>query len=74
MKKKIIYIADTRMPTEMAHGLQIMKMCEAFVESGVELELIIPLRFHISDLGKKDPFDYYKVERIFKNLEWARSG
>jgi len=62
--QKIIYIANTRMPTEMAHGLQIMKMCEAFVKNGVELELIIPKRFKISDLG--DPFKYYKVEKIFK--------
>ena len=62
----MIYIADTRMPTEMAHGLQIMKMCEAFVKNGADLELIVPLRFGISKIAKRDPFDYYKVERIFK--------
>jgi glycosyltransferase involved in cell wall biosynthesis len=62
----MIYIADTRMPTEMAHGLQIMKMCEAFVKNGAELELVIPMRFGISSLSRKDPFEYYKVERIFK--------
>lgn len=27
---KIIYIANARIPTEKAHGIQIMKMCEAF--------------------------------------------
>jgi len=63
---KIIYIADTRLPTEMAHGLQIMKMCEAFVKRGTELELVVPRRFRISELGEKDPFEYYKVEKIFK--------
>lgn len=63
---KIIYVANTRLPTEMAHGLQIMKTCEAFVKKGTKLELVVPLRFRISSLGKKDPFDYYKVERNFK--------
>lgn len=66
ISKKIIYVANTRIPTEMAHGLQIMKMCEAFVNNGIEIELIVPLRFAISELGKKDPFDYYKVDKIFK--------
>ncbi len=50
----------------MAHGLQIMKMCEAFVKQGVNLELIVPKRFAISDLAKKDPFEYYKVDKNFK--------
>ena len=63
---KIIYIANIRIPTEMAHGLQIMKMCEAFAKCGIELELIVPMRFRISELGKKDPFEYYKVDKIFK--------
>jgi glycosyltransferase involved in cell wall biosynthesis len=63
---KILYIANIRIPTEMAHGLQIMKMCEAFVKQGAELELIVPMRFGISEIAKKDPFEYYKVDRIFK--------
>ncbi len=63
---KIIYIANTRLPTEMAHGLQIMKMCEAFVKKGIELELVVPMRFRISKLGRKDSFDYYRVKKIFK--------
>jgi len=63
---KIIYIANIRIPTEMAHGLQVMKMCEAFVKKGAELELVVPWRFGISDLIKKDPFEYYRVEKNFK--------
>ena len=54
------------MPTEMAHGLNIMKTCEAFAKNGIEVELIVPMRFSISELGGKNPFDYYKVERVFK--------
>ena len=63
---KILYIANTRIPTEMAHGLQIMKMCEALAKQGADLELIVPKRFGISDLAKKDPFEYYKVDKVFK--------
>jgi len=63
---KITYIANTRLPSEMAHSLQIMKMCEAFVKNGAELELIVPWRFGISEIAKKDPFEYYKVEKNFK--------
>ncbi len=69
---KLIYIANTRIPTEMAHGLQIMKMCEAFASSyknqreSIRVELVVPRRFSISSLGKKDPFEYYKVNKIFK--------
>jgi len=32
---KLIYIANIRLPTEKAHGLQIMKMCEAFANYGL---------------------------------------
>ncbi len=68
---KILYIANIRIPTEMAHGLQIMKMCGAFSEievrgSKLEVELIVPRRFGISELSKKDPFEYYRVDKSFK--------
>ncbi len=61
---KIIYIANARIPTEKAHGLQIAKMCEAFAQSkNVDLTLLIPKRK--KDL-KQDLFSYYDVEKIFK--------
>lgn len=60
---KIIYIANSRMPTEKAHGIQIVKMCESFAKHNVKVELIVPRRFnHIQD----DPFVYYNVEKSFK--------
>ena len=60
---KLFYIANARIPTEKAHGLQIMKMCEAFARSGLEVELIIPNR---KNPIKKDTFDFYDIERKFK--------
>lgn len=61
--KKILYIANARIPTEKAHGLAIMKMCEAFALEGIEVELLAPRRFNPI---KEDPFTYYGVEKNFK--------
>ncbi len=59
---KILYLASARIPTEKAHGLQIMKMCEAFARLGHTVELVVPRR---NDALSEDPFDYYGIKRIF---------
>lgn len=41
---KLYYIANARMPNEKAHGIQIAKMCEAFLECGADLTLVVPRR------------------------------
>jgi glycosyltransferase involved in cell wall biosynthesis len=41
---KLYYVATTRMPNERAHGIQIAKMCEAFIEQGLDLTLVVPER------------------------------
>jgi glycosyltransferase involved in cell wall biosynthesis len=59
---RIDYIANVRMPTEKAHGVQIMKMCEAWGKNN-KVTLFAPTRFnHI----KADSFEYYSVEKNFK--------
>ena len=63
MNSKLIYIADIRLPTEKAHGIQIMKMCEAFARQGQEVLLWVPRR-HTPIT--EDPFLYYQVERNFQ--------
>lgn len=60
--KKLIYIANIRLPTEKAHGIQIMKTCEAFANLGHKVELVVPRRFNFI---KEDPFEYYDVEKNF---------
>ncbi len=59
---KLFYIANVRLPTEKAHGMQIMKSCEAFARAGIEVELIVPRR---RNPMTTDPFEYYKIERNF---------
>lgn len=61
-----IYLSNARLPTEKAHGYQIMKMCEAFASLGVSVELIHPFRVQTSNLFGADPFEYYGIERSFR--------
>ena len=60
---KLIYIANARMPTEKAHGIQIARMCEAFANNDVEVELIIPKRLNSL---KEGIFNYYGIKNNFK--------
>ena len=67
----IAYITNIRVPTEKAHGFQVMKMCEAFGAANHSVELIVPRRFnHI----KTDPFKFYKVRQNFSAEGGSSSG
>lgn len=59
---KIFYIVNARIPTEKAHGVQIMKMCEAFANLGVDIRLVLPWR---SGVKKIDPFAHYNIRKNF---------
>jgi glycosyltransferase involved in cell wall biosynthesis len=70
---KITVIFNNRLPTERAHGLQIIKTCEAFARAGIETELVVP---DASNNIKEDVFQYYRAERIFsaKKIKcWGKS-
>ncbi|MCX6787218.1 MAG: glycosyltransferase family 4 protein [Candidatus Kaiserbacteria bacterium] len=41
---RLYYVANFRMPSERAHGIQVAKMCEALIEAGADLTLIVPRR------------------------------
>lgn len=62
---KLLYITNSRIPTEKAHGLQIMKMCGAFSDAGTELELILPTRKNEWYKGVS-PYKHYEVKNNFK--------
>jgi glycosyltransferase involved in cell wall biosynthesis len=59
----IAYIANIRLPTEKAHGLQIMKTCEALAKSGVKIELLVPTR---NDISNQEIFNFYNIQSVFK--------
>jgi len=75
----ILYIANVRMPTEKAHGLQIMKTCEAFADLGHRVTLTVPRR---RNTIKDDPFAYYAVRKNFEIrkvfsldlIRWGKAG
>jgi glycosyltransferase involved in cell wall biosynthesis len=64
--KKILYLANLRLPTEKAYGIQIAKMCEAFAGQGLDLTLLYPHRQNQIEDGL---FDYYSVKKNFKLKE-----
>lgn len=61
----LLYIANIRLPTEKAHGLQIMQNCEAFAEEGATVTLWTAQRVNTPELRSVDPFTHYGVERSF---------
>jgi len=75
---KIFYISNARLPTEKAHGVAVMKTCEALVKAGHEVELLVPNRRNtLTD----DPFLYYGIKTTFPlrtlptvDLPWGRFG
>ncbi len=62
--KKLTYIANLRLPTDKAHSIQIMKMCEAFAMQGVALELVVPDKK--DNIGESKVMEYYGIKTPFK--------
>lgn len=60
---KLIFIANSRIPTERAMGTAIMKQCEAFARAGIAVELVVPRR---SNSCTEEPFVYHRIDPIFK--------
>jgi glycosyltransferase involved in cell wall biosynthesis len=60
--RRLYYVANSRIPTEKAHGFQIVRACEEFSRAGFEVELVIPSR---QNPIAKNLFDFYGVSRNF---------
>ncbi len=59
----IVYVANTRLPTEKAHGLATVKLCEALARCGSQVDLVVPALWFRRAV---DPFAHYQVESNFK--------
>jgi glycosyltransferase involved in cell wall biosynthesis len=67
MAYRLIYIANIRVPTEKAHGLQIMQNCEAFADAGADVSLWTAGRFNTRAMRAiRDSWAYYSVKRNFR--------
>lgn len=60
---RVIYIANIRLPTEKAHGVQVMKTCEALAMLGHIVELVVPDR---TSIITEDSFLYYGLAKRFR--------
>ncbi len=75
---KLLYIANARIPTEKAHGLQIIQNCEALAEAGADVTLWAARRVNTHELRQvADPWAHYGVRRNFRlqrlpclDLQW----
>ncbi len=65
---KILYLSNNRFPTEKAHGLQIAKMCEAFIDQGTEVLLILPNRLQPSEISTAKEFYGLKKDIKVKQI------
>ncbi len=61
---KLLYVANVRLPTVRAHGVQIMKTCEALARLGVEVTLMVPNKRTTIE-GAPDPFVYHGTDKNF---------
>ncbi|MBA4715368.1 MAG: hypothetical protein H2015_02125, partial [Chloroflexi bacterium] len=64
---KIVYITNARLPTEKAHGVQIVKMSEAFSSLNNDVTVISPKRVQKEISHKTDIFNFYDIENIFEH-------
>ena len=62
---KMIYIANSIMPSRSANSIQVMKMSEAFAKKDIEITLLIPLNLK-NVFNKTDLFDFYCISNKFK--------
>lgn len=73
---KVLYIANARLPTDNAHGVQIIKTAEALAKAGATVTLVHSWRFNWM---KEDIYEHYRAERNFKiitlpSLDLSRLG
>ncbi|MEP7290366.1 MAG: glycosyltransferase family 4 protein [Chloroflexota bacterium] len=63
---KLLYIMDIRLPTEKAHGLQVIQNCEAFADAGVDVTLWVARRVNTAALrAVRDVWSHYGVKQNF---------
>lgn len=58
---KIVYIANSTIPSRTANSIHVMKMCEALAGAGNEVELVYPIHGSDSEAGASDIFGHYGV-------------
>lgn len=63
---RLIYTTMARIPSEKAHPYQIVQMCEAFAQAGVDVTLLYRKQRPPAGLHAQDIWTYYGIERNFQ--------
>jgi glycosyltransferase involved in cell wall biosynthesis len=64
---RIVYLADTQIPSRATNGIQVMRMCAAFAHHGVDVTLVHPHRFGNRPEGfSDDVWSFYGVPESFR--------
>ena len=64
---KLVYLADTQIPSRATNGMQIMRMCAAFAAHGADVTLVHPHRFGNRPEGYfGDVWAFYGVPEKFR--------
>jgi len=64
---KLIYITNTRLPSEKANSYQSMQMCDSFSKVFKEVEMWVPLAHNTKELSEiTDIYGYYSINKSFQ--------
>lgn len=66
-KLKLLYFAKARITSYSTNSLQTMRMCDAFVKLGLQVELVVPPHWvGEQKFRSQNPISYYNVKSKFK--------
>ena len=67
MSNKLIYITNTRLPSEKANSYQSMQMCNSFAKLYDEVELWVPKLNNSEEMNEiKNEYEFYSIPKSFK--------
>jgi glycosyltransferase involved in cell wall biosynthesis len=62
---KILYLANSSIPSRTANSIHVMKICQAFAKNGHEVVLMTPNHSDVEQ-NIKNPYDFYGVDACFE--------
>jgi glycosyltransferase involved in cell wall biosynthesis len=65
---KIVCISAAQIPSDTANSIQVMKVCQAFVQLGHDVVLLVPGN-HKSIISDHQLLEHYGMERLFP-IQW----
>jgi len=73
-KMRILYTADSIIPSRAASSIHVMKMCHALSLNGHGVTLLVPSRRGTYEPGVQDIFSYYGIQETFSLVRCRYPG